>query len=252
MPYERAVIVGSSADVHVRAVTKALDEVGKPATIFDAESLESDCPSWNGESWTTPTQRGWIRRLSPPDWRARDTAGSHDAAVRGAWVARLTGEILTTPCTWLTPLPALIAAENKMNQLALAGQLAIRTPKTLVSNDLETVKALGLERVLVKPLGVAAFTDAAGDKQVFQAQLVDLDGLSPEDVAAAPFIFQELVPAVAHLRVVTVAHQSWVARLDATGLPVDWRFNASAHNSFQPVESRYQEVRAMALALAQG
>ena len=67
--------------------------------------------------------------------------------------------------------------------------------------------------------------------------------------SACSFLAQRAVRGRCHLRVVTVGERAWVAELNATGLPLDWRANGPAHRSFH-ASSRWGEVERAAVRLA--
>jgi hypothetical protein len=60
---------------------------------------------------------------------------------------------------------------------------------------------------------------------------------------------QEALDADRHLRIVTVGGRSWECELPATDLPVDWRRDSTAHESF--VRCAEPEVGRDAIRLAQ-
>lgn len=235
--------------MHTAAVRTVLDDLGTPAVILDAQSLEQHADTWTPEPLWQSNANGWIRRLAPPRWRPGVAAQSHDSAVRGAWMSQLTGLVLAAECSWLTGLPQLLQAESKMFQLRRARSLGIQIPDTVVTSRRDEISVLG-PTVVVKPLGPASFVGKQGDEQVVPAQTVQVADLDPIDVKAAPFMFQEVIEARAHLRVVTVENAVWVARLEAINLPLDWRTDDLAHRSFQIVSSGHDEVRTLALRLA--
>jgi hypothetical protein len=70
-----------------------------------------------------------------------------------------------------------------------------------------------------------------------------------EHLHTSPFIVQQRVEAMAHLRVVTVGSDAWGARLEAQGLPVDWREAPEAHRRFA-AGSLPGDVEASAVAIA--
>lgn len=245
---DECTIVGSPGDPHVVEVEGVIRGLGRLVRVLDVMSLEDQPESWGPDIPADAESRGWIRRLAPPTWRLGVVSHSHDAAIRGAWMTRLTGMLLASDRRWLTDLPVLLRAESKMFQLQRARHLGIRIPRTVVSTQLTDALALG-PRVVVKPLGPASFVED-GETMVVPAQVMEVAALAQADASAAPFMYQEVVVARAHLRVVTVQESAWVARLDADGLPLDWRTVDSAHASFRSVPGGVEEVSSQALTLA--
>jgi hypothetical protein len=163
----------------------------------------------------------------------------------------LIGWLHTAPIRWLTPLPALLRAENKPVQVTAARSVGIDVPRTLSTSSLTAVRETFGDRVLIKPLGPGHLVDTNGQELMVPATVVRTADLEPSEVAACPFLFQEPIPARRHLRVVTVRDRSWVAALDADGLPIDWRQEETAHNAFTTVsDPASAQARAAAMRLA--
>jgi glutathione synthase/RimK-type ligase-like ATP-grasp enzyme len=147
----------------------------------------------------------------------------------------------------LTAADPLGAAENKLVQYAAARRLGIRVPATQVAPNLEVVRRSLGQDVLIKPLGPAQFVDESGSSQVVFAQSLP-DDVTDDELASAPFLLQERLRAIEHLRVVTVSGRAWCSRLDAAGVPVDWRTLDEAHSSFEYAARPVVESQALQLA----
>ena len=63
------------------------------------------------------------------------------------------------------------------------------------------------DQIVVKPLGVSHFADDDSIFKVVHAQDLDSDDVRLDKLPGAPFIIQQRVKAVWHLRVVTVRDQ---------------------------------------------
>jgi glutathione synthase/RimK-type ligase-like ATP-grasp enzyme len=156
--------------------------------------------------------------------------------------------IRTCAVTWLTEIDPLVAAENKLVQLAAAERLGIATPETIVTSEPRAVlQALG-DNVVLKPLGSGHYYD--GDAPfIIYTKAVAANGPEISALSTAPFLAQKRLQVSQHLRVVTVGDRAWVAGLDAEHYPLDWRENPAAHMSFLPA-SAPPEVSADAILLA--
>jgi hypothetical protein len=176
--------------------------------------------------------RGWIRRLAPPLWRADITFGTEDAAIRGAWSALIAAIAGSAGVAWLTPLERMFLRESKLLQVETARQLDIPTPATAVCSGRDLLPASLGEDLVVKPLGRGHYTNAAGVEQVVWTHDLGRDSPVLDFLAGAPFIVQTRLHAQRHLRAVTVRDQCWVCELAAGNLPVDWRRDETAHESF--------------------
>jgi len=224
--------------------------------VFDAASLDNHDYLVDHETLVvagnqvplTAKTRGWIRRLAPPWWRASVTAGTRDAAIRSAHVALLFGLAADASAPqWLTALDRLLWADNKLFQMRIATRIGIPTPATAVaSRPVDVPRRLG-DRLVLKPLGAAHFSDG-DDARVVYTQAVGRSDLGDLPLAGAPFLVQSFVPVRRHLRVVTVKDHCWVAGLDAGKLPVDWRADESAHHAFLPVDQPTVASAAVRLA----
>jgi hypothetical protein len=108
------------------------------------------------------------------------------------------------------------------------------------------------DRLVVKPLGSATYTDLDGTEQVVWAQEVSRDSAVLAALAGAPFLVQAMLKADRHLRVVTVDQNSWVCELDARGLRLDWRREEHAHESFKATSESAVGHEAVRLAMKLG
>jgi hypothetical protein len=145
----------------------------------------------------------------------------------------------------------MIRAENKLVQYARAREQGIPVPRTIVASNPADIGDEFDERVVVKPLGVGDFL-VGGIPHAVHATEVSRDDPVLSGLAEAPFLIQRLVRATAHLRVVTVASQSWTARLDATAVPLDWRQSELAHAAWEANPDAVVEHQATRLASALG
>ena len=256
---DRPLIVGNSGDEHVAAVLAALPASVEPA-VLDVATLETEpyfvsgTTLWVGAdgreiALAAPT-RGWIRRLAPPQWRLGVVGGSRDGAVRGAWLALLTGLIAEPTIKWLTPYAPLFMSENKLTQARCATRLGLRTPRTVVAGTSAEIPTELGERLVVKPLGASHYKADSGDALVLWAQPLSRDDQRLAYLEGAPFLVQEELRARRHLRVVTVSGRAWACELDATDLPLDWRRSESAHHAFRTTTEPGLETDAVRLAKA--
>jgi hypothetical protein len=252
--YSHAVIVGTADDPHVQAVVGALGSHG--AVVLDVARLgdigftiapTSVNLNIDGEEIDLSTGwRGWIRRLSPIAWEHGVTIGSHEAAVKSAWLSLLAALLRHPSATWLSDLDPINSSENKLTQYAAAQELSVCVPATVASNQLAHVVACGNE-LIAKPLGPGHFRTDDGQWLTVFTESFDLDA-DAHLLSGTPFLVQQHKRAVAHKRVVTVADRAWVFRLDAAGLPIDWRVEPRAHRDWH--SSIDDETARQALSIA--
>ncbi|MGH3755441.1 MAG: hypothetical protein ACRDRP_22650 [Pseudonocardiaceae bacterium] len=255
-----AIVVGDGEDPHVRAVVEQLPGAG--LVIIDAVQMPAVMARLNPAITTladvtgAPVEirpdgavRGWIRRLAPAGWDHGVALGSHRSAVLAARLALLAAVLRDTAVDWLTAVDDLFGAENKIVQYRAAIGTGVRVPDFVVSGDPTDLSDYLGQRFVLKPLGPGNFEDDHGDQQVVFVREIQAAGLNTVDLLDAPFLAQRAVRGRCHLRVVTVGESAWVAELDATGLPLDWRAHEPAHRSFH-ASSRWGEVERAAVTLA--
>jgi hypothetical protein len=135
-------IIGSLEDPHVQAVHSQVrnDEVvvvdvARLAEIDYTVAVDRVRLGFSDRTIDlTNGWRGWIRRLSPPDWEDGVVIGSHDAAAMAAWLSLLATLLRHPDARWLTGLDTMTAAENKMTQYSVASRLGLPVPPAAVTN----------------------------------------------------------------------------------------------------------------------
>lgn len=250
---DAVLVVGDQADPHVAAVVDGLRPSVVPV-VLDAATLPKHRWSYLGGAFRIDSHdhgwlnvsRGWLRRVTPAGHHAGMALGSREAAEAGARLALLAG-LETAGVEWLTGYWDLMRAENKLVQYQAAVRVGISVPPTTVVSYVDDL-ALDLgDPIVVKPLGVGHF-DHDQVAYAVHSRLMGTDDPALGGLAEAPFLAQGHVAAVEHLRIVTVANVAWSARLDARGLPLDWREAPLAHASWE--FTRRPQVEAQAVALA--
>ena len=251
-------LVGSESDTHLRIVAERLREQNTEPVIFDADSIAKTGYSLSPNKLVISGEaigmesRGWLRRVAPNRWTTGELVGSvADVSLRTR--VRLVAAIARHGNRkWLTSIDKLQAAEDRVRQLAVACQIGIATPPTMVSADpFEIRHALG-DEVVLKPLATGAFVNADGQPQTVHTTLLTSDILVYGDFKDAPFIAQKKVKVCKHLRVVTAGSVAKTAALEADCWPLDWRAAEEAHSSWAPTESPEVETQAMHLAAKLG
>lgn len=256
MKLPRPLIVGSPQDEHVQAVAGALVDLGLPPVLVDCPALEQvnysvqpDRVLIGDEEVSLVGGSGWIRRLTPPNWRPHARAGSREAAVRSSFVRLLVSLIrLNDRRWWVSTLKAQLTADDKIAMAAKARSLSIPVPSTVSVSDPEAIPAsLGAD-LLVKAHGPGHFADEGDRDFVVHARRTTRDEIQEWPLRGAPFLVQEFIDADEHLRVVTVGARAWVTSQPAKGLPADWRESTIAHESFRLVERPGIAARATQVA----
>lgn len=239
---QQALIIGNEADPHAAAVAAECD---CPVVVIDAKTLASVRfvlvdGAFEFESDTLRATvsggRGWVRRIAPAGWEDGVILGSHEAAVKTAWLSLMASLARVSRVDWLTAPEVLGPAEDKMLQYSVARALGLPVPEAMVTSEPERAGTeLGLPFV-VKPLGPGHYVDEGVPKVVFATAVWSVSDLGPA-FAGAPFIAQRLIKATSHLRVVTVRDQVWINAAPAPEDQLDWRMVPAAHRGFVPVSA---------------
>lgn len=252
-----ALIVGDLRDSHVRSVISAVEArsnelpfvIDAPAMQRQGFSLDLERLRFEGRSIPINSGgRGWLRRYAPTAWGTGTVAGSLEAVTRRAFVALVGSVSRLGTRTWLTDVGDLLCAEDRLVQLEVARSLGIRVPDSLVTSSAEEAADRFAGPFVLKPIAGGYFWANDGPRAVF-AQAISREAIVELDFAAAPFVAQERLDPLEHLRVVTVGSQAWVGALSAGGRPLDWRREEEAHRAWQPrIDPAVEEL---AIELAQ-
>lgn len=253
-----SLIVGDSTDSHVAAVLAAIERCGgDPPLLVDAPTLtwtpytvtDGELTVGGATVRTDSGGRGWLRRYAPTMWGAGAVAGTLESVRKRAYLSLVGSISRTGNREWLTTLDAMLAAEDRLHQLDVVTRCGYRTPRTAVTGDGNTARQILGDRFVVKPLANGYYNTDDGPRAVFTTTLT-IDDLDRIDFADAPFVAQEQIDTIEHLRVVTVNGQAWSAALNADGRPMDWRQQDEAHASWQPVDAPDACAAALQVAAA--
>lgn len=217
-------VVGDEGDPHVVAVERAIADHGQTALRLNLSDLRSDV--------VVADPRGvfQVRRdVQEFDITSRTTvwwyrAGSLDTAGLDADEARLAGEeafdfligaLAAVGVGWIDEPSAVRRAELKLLQLAVAAAQGIAVPVTWVTDDVDVARrALDSHRLVAKALssgiGIAPYVAEFGSEELAA-------------IAELPVMMQELVPAVADVRVVNIGEEVWAWRRRRGEDVTDWR-----------------------------
>lgn len=249
------VIIGSSDDPHVHAVAAACEQqFALSPIVIDAAKLGRCRWALRGPELEllidgrSAAGRGWVRRLAPAGTHNGLAIGSLEAAEAASRLAFVSAWS-SSPVSWLTGYWHLLEAENKLVQYRMANRLGIPVPKFEVVSDASLISRDLGEKFIVKPLGLGEYRSES-ETYAVHSHVLERGDPRLSGLNEAPFLLQKLIEAKSHLRVVTVGERAWVASLDASGVPVDWRLDPVAHRSWIPSNRPSVERQALKLSAA--
>jgi MvdD family ATP-grasp ribosomal peptide maturase len=252
------IITHSADNESVSLVTKAIEERGGRAFRFDTDRFPTEVQlvAQYGETPERLTLKAdsatldlrevsaiWHRRLNIGGQLPREMDRQFRSASLGEARATIMGMLASLEVFRMDAEPLIRHAENKQLQIKVARELGLETPRTLITNDPEAVRAFAetCERgMITKMLSSFAIHEDDAEKVVFtnpvtKEDLNDLDGLK-----LCPMTFQEQVSKVVELRVTIVGERVLAAAIDSQSsarAAHDWRRDgARLLNEWQPYE----------------
>jgi len=257
------VVVSHPADDHAMGVLGALERAGHPAVLVDTGRYPSETsltqhfgdgpPRWElatdgaridvGEcrvAWWRRPQSFTLHPGIAPEVASWTYTECHEA-LAGMWAA--------IDATWVNP-PALDEmAHHKPYQLAVATEIGLPIPKTVITNDPAVARAfadeVGIERTVYKTF--LASQDHWRETRILRREELGL----LDRVALAPVIFQEYVPAEADVRVTVVGDRLFPTEIRPApgGYDVDYRIDLDGA-SFSPTDLPPETERGLRALMA--
>ncbi len=231
-------VVSYAGEEHTDGVVRLLRQEGREVVQIDLGDFPARAGlalEWNGGTrpsyWVDTAEGrvdlsdarvGWWRRVRP---FTIDPAivNQHDLAFAHSETSQaINGMLDAIGCPWVNPREADAAAHHKPYQWAVARQVGLRVPRTLVTNKPDEarhfIETIGVGRVVFKAF--LASTQAWRETRLIERS--DMDRLAL--VKYAPVIFQEYIPGV-DLRITVIGNSIFAAEIDArqTSYPVDMR-----------------------------
>jgi hypothetical protein len=242
-------VISHPGDSHAVAVLGALARAGHPAVMVDTAQFPAqgaltqrfgegaprlEITLDGTEVDVTTCGAAWWRRPQPftlhdgidPDVASFAYTECHEA-VAGMWAA--------LSATWVNAPELDELAHHKPYQLAVATEVGLDIPRTLITNDPDQARAfadeLGPSRTIYKTF--LATTENWRETRLLREEEVDL----LDSVRLAPVIFQEFVAAVADIRVTVVGERMFATAITPApgGYEVDYRMDLTGAR-FVPTE----------------
>lgn len=243
------IITRSDDNQSVNSVVKAIEDRGGSAFRFDTDRFPTEVRliaeyltgserlrliSAESELDLSAVTAIWHRRLDIGARIPREIDPQLRMASLGESNRTVKGMLDSLKAFRMDPEPVIRRAENKQAQLQVARDLGMDTPKTLITNDQEAVRAFYREcngAIVTKMLSSFAVYEEGIEKVVFTnpvslEDLKDLDGLT-----LCPMTFQEQIPKALELRATVVGDRIFTAAIDSqvsTLARHDWRKDGAA------------------------
>ena len=234
---------GTAVRVVEEAVRRGADVVRFDTGEFPLEStltasIERDA-RWHGAIRTDDgrtvrfeeVSSVWFRRptaFRPPAGMAPEQA----AFVRQEARLAIGGLLRACDCVWVNHPERIVSADYKPVQLALAAELGLAVPRTLITSDPEAARAFYEDchgSIVYKTLG-GGVTAAGGGSETIATSRVTPELLGELDaVRYTACLFQEYVPKRVEVRVTVIGERVFPVAIDsqATAAGVDdWRLAA--------------------------
>ena len=232
-------VVSHSDDDHAAVVLAVLAEEGREAVLVDTGRFPSalglverfgDGPPryslvLDGRAVDLSTCRAaWWRRPRPFTLAPSLAEDAYNFAY-GECAEALGGLWSALEASWVNPPAADETAHHKPYQLAVAGEVGLSVPRTLVTNDPSEARAfaraLGPGRTIYKTF-LATESHWRETRFLLEEEMALLD-----NVRLAPVIFQEFVPATVDLRVTVVGDDLFATAITPApgGYHLDYRMD---------------------------
>lgn len=142
------------------------------------------------------------------------------------WRELLSAALSSIGLRWLNSPLAILSAESKPRQLAMAIRLGFRVPETIVTNSAGyLIKFLQEGPAVAKPLRMSLLEDRDSERVIFTTRLSPGDP-SPESISVAPLIIQREIAKKFDIRVTVVGEIAFAAEIqsqDNEETQTDWR-----------------------------
>ncbi|QDU66475.1 MvdC/MvdD family ATP grasp protein [Engelhardtia mirabilis] len=239
------ILTKSDDNQSIADVTRALNERGAEVLRLDtdhfpgevrmseragAEGVELELTTPAGSARLSEVDALWHRRLA---FGARLPEGiDHQQRVAAIEESKrsLMGALGAAPCFKVDPMWRIRHAGQKSLQLAVAREVGLDLPRTLVSNDADALRefwdACDGKVVAKMQSSFAIYDDDGNENVVFTNTLSQADIDDPQGLELCPMTFQEKLEKRLELRVTVVGDRVFSAAVDSArmeGAEVDWR-----------------------------
>jgi glutathione synthase/RimK-type ligase-like ATP-grasp enzyme len=132
---------------------------------------------------------------------------------------------------WLNSPSNIFAAEDKPRQLALANEVGLTIPDTIITNSLQPVLVQNSSSAtyVAKPLRCALVGNGDEERVIFSNRIDSLDELDPIKLSLAPVIFQQEIEKESDIRVTIIGAKVFAVEILSQAhaeTRTDWRRGA--------------------------
>lgn len=170
----------------------------------------------------------YFRRPALPTCDASITDNGEREYAGAEWSAFLKSLYTRLDGLWLNAPIDIFTAEDKPRQLMLASEIGFNVPKTVITNDIVSVREVveaGFGQVIGKPLR-QALINGDPERVIFTTLLKSLHDSDEDAIALAPFIAQTEIKKLYDVRVTVVGCQLFATAIlsqEQEETTVDWR-----------------------------
>lgn len=269
----KVLIVTSKSDQHANHVIEKMNSRRVVSVRFNTDEMPTALKvAYNiadgHKVWCNSDKAGSLL-FDPQEqlsvWYRKPFASRFDSTVKkpiAGFVMRETDAFVTdlvaslSAARWINHPEINRVASNKLSQLRLAHELGIRVPKTLVTNDPQSVvefeESLQPDGMIYKTLSNPFIDQTA---TTFRSVYTSAVRLSPEKLRAvelSPCLFQEQIIKAYELRVTVIGERVFAARIysqDQQETALDWRRHQDKINLRQEVVSLESGVEQICLEI---
>jgi MvdD family ATP-grasp ribosomal peptide maturase len=183
----------------------------------------------------------WHRRVNIGGQLPREMNPQFRSASLGEARATVMGMLASLKAFRMDPEAVIRRAENKQLQIQIAREAGLETPRTLITNDPEAVRAFARtcgRGLVTKMLSSFAIHEDQAEKVVFTNPVTAEDLNELESLRLCPMTFQEQVPKQLELRATIIGERVLTAAIDSQAsarAAHDWRRDGvKLVNAWQP------------------
>lgn len=243
------VIVTEEFDPHADALLLLLREMGhRPLRLhagdfpgYNSLNVELDGTGWSGHINARGTRlpiediQSVLWRRPGPYGLPSDLGSEEGDFVRLEWRHALRGLWYSLDCYWMSFPFSIEQAGYKPEQLVRAAKLGLMTPRTLVSNEPDKIRAFYDDcdgSIIYKPVSYCVYTTGNSEGGKPRNKSVYATPIGPEELAVlhkitlTPGVFQENVRKQIELRVTIIGDEIFTAEIDSQAqerTKQDWR-----------------------------